>query len=177
MKNNKEAGFTLIELLTVIAISAILFTLSAVAIRHFWHVRSLEGAADGAATQLRALQSSVTSESNPIVFGAYFEPGASEWYIVRFDPEPESGIPECRVVGTRSLSGGTQIESAIFSDDANVAPTCETAVGASPGNGDFVFFYARGNATGGDVVFAHQALGGRSRTVRVSPIVGRVTKL
>lgn len=169
---NKEAGFTLIELLTVIAITAILFTLSAVAIRHFWRVRSLEGAADSASTQLRALQSSVTSESNPIVFGAYFETGASEWSIVRFNP---TNPPSCFRIATVSLGGGARIQSASFSDDAAIAPICQGAVGASTA-GDFVFFYARGNATGGKVVFDHAALDGRSRTVTVSPIVGRVTK-
>lgn len=171
---DKQDGFTLIELLVAMSLAAIMMTLSVFGLREFWFVRSLEGGTDGVVTQLRQLQSRVSSESNPIIFGAHFDVGTPNWTLVRYDPRPALLADRCSVSGSRSFDAGVVVTSATFTADTPVSDACTPKV-AGASAAEFVFFYARGSATAGSMTLRHPALD-RQRTVAVSPITGRVTK-
>lgn len=174
MKHN-ERGFTLIELLTVIGITAILMTLGAAAIRHYWFVRSLDGGANQVVTQLRELQEDARSESSPIVYGAWFNVDSDEWLIVKFDPVSPN---TCSVDGTRSFDAGVQIRSASFDPDPISANYCLSAVNRPEAEAtEFVYFFASGSSKKGEIVLEQTRLDGRTRTISVSPITGRVEEL
>lgn len=175
MRNEK--GYTLIEVLVVLALGAILLTLSAGALRNFWFVQSLEGATSEVTTQLRRIQVRTTSESNPLVYGARFRFGSSEWGVVRYDPNGGT----CTEVETKSLDTGVFSAGARISGNTslttfsttNETTTCRTALSAP--DDQFAFFYARGSATAGQVTVEQPQLG-RIRTVTVAAITGRVTR-
>lgn len=168
----RQEGFTLIEILVAIALASVILTLGASALRSFWLVRSLEGGADGAVTQLRELQESAVSETHPIVFGAHFDVGTSDWRTVRYDPRLAPGS-QCSIAGTRRFDTGVLVQSAAFEADEAASAACIPLI---PGSTDteFVFFFARGSATGGSLTLTHPSLGGRLKTVTVLPITGRV---
>jgi prepilin-type N-terminal cleavage/methylation domain-containing protein len=182
-----ERGFTLFELMIALAIGAVLIGLSAISLRHYWHVRALEGAADSVVSQMRTLQTRVVSETHPLVYGARFVEGLDEWGLVRFDPKGAGPTDDtCVEFGTRTLGSGMfdsppLVEEATFTLSpeqsfcrANL--TDPSGLPISAATDDFVFFYARGSATGGIVVLRHAALG-ESKTVLVRGITGRVVKL
>lgn len=161
-------------MLFTVALAAILMTLSVSGLREFWLVRSLEGGADGVVTQLRQLQTRVGSESNPIVLGAHFDAGTSNWALVRYDPRPTAAANPCTVTGTRRFDAGVLVSSVAFAVDPTASNACVSKVAGATAE-EFVFFYARGSATAGSVTLRHPALD-RQRTATVSPITGRVTK-
>lgn len=175
MRNEK--GYTLIEMLAVLVLGAILLTLAAGALRNFWFVQSLESATSEVTTQLRRLQTRSTSESHPLVYGARFRLGASEWGVVRYDPNGGT----CTEVETKSLDTGVFSAGAKISSDTNLTSfsttnetmTCRSSLNAP--NDHFAFFYSRGSATAGQVTVDQPQLG-RTRTVTVAAITGRVTR-
>jgi prepilin-type N-terminal cleavage/methylation domain-containing protein len=174
--NRGEEGFTLVELIVVLSLTAILVSLGAFAVRHFWFVRSLSGAEDQVATQLRGQQQRVMAASNPFVYGAHFEEGSSDWELVRLDPKgPGAADDECSVQGTRGFDLTVKVSGVDF--DETQAPEQATACVADLGGAadEYVFFFARGNATKGSVTVTQPQLG-RSRTVTVTDITGRVVK-
>jgi prepilin-type N-terminal cleavage/methylation domain-containing protein len=169
----KEAGFTLIEMLVAMALSAILLTLGASALRNYWFVRSLHGAQDQTVTQLRDLQARVVSESHPLVFGLRFAPGQSRYAIVEYRPATTSSPTEkCTETG-QSFNSGVVVKSATFSAASGITAFCK---GVIPGaaTSQFVFFFARGTATEGNLVLEQPQLAGKSVKVTVKPITGRV---
>jgi prepilin-type N-terminal cleavage/methylation domain-containing protein len=169
-------GFTLVELLVVLSLTAILVTLGAFAVRHFWFVRSLSGAQGEVATQLRRQQQRVMAASNPFVHGAHFEEGSSDWELIRFDPlGAGSDDDECSIQATRGFDLRVEVSGVGF--DALQAPEQATACVADLGGAadEYVFFFARGNATQGSVTVTQPQLG-RSETVTVTDITGRVVK-
>ncbi|MGH2556239.1 MAG: pilus assembly FimT family protein [Actinomycetota bacterium] len=169
---NKEAGFTLIELLTIMGIISILMTISAFALRHYWFVRALHGSADQVVSQMREAQENARSETSPFVYGAWFDVGTDKWAIVRYDPLAAGN--ECTVAGHRSFDDGVVISAASFTEETTIAPTCVPKLAGSTAS-EFVFFYARGSATSGSVTLVHPSLSGKSRTIEVTPMTGRVT--
>jgi prepilin-type N-terminal cleavage/methylation domain-containing protein len=174
--HRRQEGFTLVELLVVMALTAILVTLGAFAVRHFWFVRSLSGAEDQVATQLRRQQQRVMAASNPFVYGAHFKEDSSDWELIRFDPKGAgSGDDECADQGARGFDLTVEVASVDFDDTQ--APEQATACVADLGGAadEYVFFFARGNATKGSVTVTQPQLG-RSRTVTVTDITGRVVK-
>jgi prepilin-type N-terminal cleavage/methylation domain-containing protein len=174
--NQKEEGLTLIELLVVLSLTAILVTLGAFAVRHFWFVRSLSGAQGEVATQLRSQQQRVMAASNPFVYGAHFEQGSSDWELVRFDPKGAgSSDDECSVQATRGFDLRVEVSGVAFDDTQapEQAAACVADLGGT--GGEYVFFFARGNATKGSVTVTQPQLG-RSRTITVTDITGRVVK-
>src|SRR5687768_4071446 len=80
-----EHGFTLVELMVVMAITSVLITLGAFAVRNFWLVRSVTGSQGEIAGQMRAVQSKVMAESNPLIYGIGFNEGTNQWQIVRYN--------------------------------------------------------------------------------------------
>jgi prepilin-type N-terminal cleavage/methylation domain-containing protein len=166
-------GFTLIELLVVITITAILLTLSASALRSYWLTQALKGSTEQLVSQLRQLQQRTDAESHPVVYGARFEVGTPNWVLVRYDPKDATITTddECTVVGTRSFDDGVNIAAADFD------PPTGLVVSKCPSSAqEFTFFYARGTATEGSVTLTH-ATTGRSSTVSVLPLTGRVRSL
>ena len=159
----RQGGFTLIELLVTISISALLLSFGAFAVRHYWLVRSLEGARDEVVTQLRGQQQKVIAETHPLVYGARFQVGSSTWGLLRYN-----GVSggSCTEYQTLSFDGGVYVES------ANFAST--TGVSGCPGSASSsVFFFGRGSATQGTLTLRQDAIG-RSRSVTVTGITGRV---
>jgi prepilin-type N-terminal cleavage/methylation domain-containing protein len=168
----REAGFTLIEMLVAMALSAILLTLGASALRHYWFVRSLHGAQDQSVTQLRDLQARVVSESHPLVLGLRFEPGESDYAIVRYRPATATSPTEECTFTDQSFDSGVVVKSATFSAASGITAFCKGRPGAA--NSQFVFFFARGTATEGNLVLEQPQLAGKSVKVTVTPITGRV---
>lgn len=191
----REDGFSLIELLAVIALTSILLTMGATAIRYFWLGRSLTGERDQIATNLRALQQQVVSESNPLVFGAWFkimtpatDNGSSQWGTVRYRPADTTTTPataaSCTSTSRHRLDAGVQVSDVEFSNSlagvasiSDVINTCKTQVSASASATDFVFFLARGTATTGCVTLTQPRRDMDDVTVHVSALTGRVEKI
>lgn len=168
----KEQGFTLIEMMVSLSLVGILVTFSASAGRSYWFNNSLKGAEDQVVSQLRQLQARVFSESHPKVFGARFREGSSEWTLVEYDPEALAGTDSCTESSPRVLEGVT-VGSASFAAASGITEACATDLGATAAD-HFVFFFARGTATAGEVTLVHPQLEGKSLSVTVTPITGRV---
>ncbi len=173
----KEAGFTLIEMLVVMAIGAVLLTLSAGAIRHFWFVQALSGAADSVTTQMRQAQQQAESESHPLVYGVWFinVGDAARWGTLQYDPA--KALP-CTEIGKRSFETGVQVESVSFTTDSTRTTACRNALGAvgiaNAGSAQIAFFYARGTATPGSITLEQTYLD-RTEDLTVTGITGRVS--
>ena len=170
----EQDGFTLIELLAVCLISVTMLTLGAAAARHYWIVRSLEGAPDSIEAELSAAQERSRSESHPVAYGLRIRPGsqagsASDIGMVRYD----YGSQSCTQVSTMRLDAGVYVSSASFTVLApGPTQTCRTSI-AGAGADQFVFVFARGTATGGSMTFAHRDLD-FTRDLTVSQLTGRV---
>jgi prepilin-type N-terminal cleavage/methylation domain-containing protein len=176
MRKN-EHGFTLVELMVVMSITTILLGLGALALRNFWMVRSLTGAQDEIVNQMRAVQSKVMAESNPIIFGVGFREGTNQWQIIRYN----GSTSDCSRDGTRTFDAGVVVSDVDFDttvsgiDTAPIIADCkgeEPLLAAYPDDG-FVFFLPRGTATGGTVTVRQPNLG-RTEGVVVTPLAGRV---
>jgi prepilin-type N-terminal cleavage/methylation domain-containing protein len=165
----RQEGFTLIELLVAMALSAILMTLGAMALRTYWWNRSLTGGADQIVTQVRELQERVVAETHPLVYGARFTPSDETWGLVRYDPEAGT----CTQYSTLSLDAAVYVSAVEFDADPEVTGFCRSALGSA--TDQFVFFYARGNATRGSVTLRHDGLG-RSETITVAGVTGRAER-
>jgi prepilin-type N-terminal cleavage/methylation domain-containing protein len=172
---HKDSGFTLIEVLSVMVLTGILLTLTAAGLRHYWFVQSLETAQSDVVSQLRQLQEQVVSETHPTVFGSRFKVGSSNWGVVEYDPLITGSHPSatCTQVRSNTFGSGVQVSAASFTAATDTAMTnlCKTIPGASTDS--FVFFYARGSATGGSVTILQPQLS-RSKTITITPITGRV---
>jgi prepilin-type N-terminal cleavage/methylation domain-containing protein len=165
---HREDGVSLIELLTTLALASVLVAFSALALRHYWFVQSLEKASDQVVTELRAAQQRVNAESHPVVYGVRFDPGSATWGVVQYDPRKSSN--KCISVGTRSLEGAVEIKAAGFTGGGDAETSCSSALGA---DNEFAFFYARGSATPGSVTVESQQTGG-TKVVDVAGVTGRV---
>lgn len=186
MRMNRDDGFTLIELLATMMLLSILLTLGAFALRVFWQSRSFTGAQEQIATQLRSLQQQAVSESNPLVFGAWFRTSGGDtdqWGTVRFDPGADlvaTGDDECESTNVGTFDAGVRVSDADFADSlsgaavTDIVSACRSQVAASAPAADFVLFLARGTATGGCVTFTQPNLDRDDIGVRVSSLTGRV---
>jgi type II secretory pathway pseudopilin PulG len=185
-RRRSEAGATLIEVIAALSLMAILITLGFGAIRHFWRVNSLDGASSELTTQFRRLQQEAVTGDSADVYGAVLNPGADRWNAIRFSPKgPGSADDECDLVETRRLSGGlvgtefmgagVTISSVEFESPEDGAPETAACAGIAV-SGQTVFFYRRGNATGG-YVDLYQDAANQTITVAVCSLTGRVEML
>ena len=166
----REDGFTLIELLVVISLLAILMGLTASALRNYWLTQQLEGASDSLVSQLRQAQQRTDSESAPLVYGVRFQEGTPNWAVVQYDPQSPATTDDdvCNQLSTYAFPDSVAIEVADFN-----APTNVLLSKCPEPSLDFVMFYARGTATDGSVTLTSTTTG-KSRTVSVLPLTGRV---
>jgi prepilin-type N-terminal cleavage/methylation domain-containing protein len=180
----KERGFTLVELLVVIMLTSFVFVGGGLALRQYWLVQSLEGQTDETVTQLREMQERVVAESAPLVYGARFRAGSNVWTLVQYDPRvvTQAGYfpgKACKPVpGLIQRYGNSVVvagepDAPQFEEGADAVNECRFVSGW--GSDEFVFFFARGNATQGQLVLRSQALD-RTRTITVNGITGRVDK-
>lgn len=174
MRKNQE-GFSLVELMVVMALTSILLTLGAFAIRHFYLVRSLVGGQDETVSQLRAVQAKVMAESNPLIYGVGFREGTGEWAIVRYNSAPPVS---CESDGTRGFDAGVVISDVNFSntvggqDVSAIVSVCGSQFTGVPTDG-WVFFLPRGMATPGTLTLRQPALD-RTEGIQVTGLSGRV---
>lgn len=172
MRKSQE-GFSLVELMVVMALTSILLTLGAFAIRHFYLVRSLVGGQDETVSQLRAVQAKVMAESNPLIYGVGFDEGTSDWEIVRYN----SATGVCAGDGNRAFDAGVVISDVNFTDTvggldvSGIATACSGVISA-PTDG-WVFFLPRGMATPGTLTLRQPALD-RTEGIQVTGLSGRV---
>lgn len=176
---SSERGVTLAELLVVLGITALLVTIGAAAVRHYWLVRSLEGGADEVVTHLRRQQERAISESHPKIFGARFRLDSAEWGLVLFDPGPTPDT--CTQVDARRFNAGVIVSSdpaltsfaTAVSDGVDVTAFCQSQTGWA--NDRFVFFYPKGTATAGTLTLSLPSLG-RTEQITVAALTGRVDR-
>ena len=172
-----EGGFTLIELLAVMAVTSILLTLGAYAVRNFWLVRSLTGGQREVVGQLRAVQAKVMAESNPLIYGVGFREGTNQWQIVRYN----SVTTNCVGDGTRRFDAGVVISDVEFQGVVGgqtvtgVAAACRTQLGFAAPNDAWAFFLPRGMATPGTITLRQPNLD-RTEGIQVTGLSGRVVE-
>jgi prepilin-type N-terminal cleavage/methylation domain-containing protein len=166
---HREEGFTLVELMVVISLSAILLTLSASALRTYWLTQALDTSGQDVVTQFRQLQQRTDSYGHPLVYGARFDVGTSDWATVRYDPKDATVATDdvCEITTQQVFPDGVTISAADFE-----APPGVQVSKCAGSNQKFVFFYARGTATGGSVTLTHP-ITGKTRTITVLPLTGR----
>ena len=75
-QSHGDSGFTVVEVLAVSLIVIALLSLSAAAVRHYWRVRSLQGAQAEVISQLRQAQQRSASEGIPSSTGRASARGA-----------------------------------------------------------------------------------------------------
>lgn len=173
-----EAGFTLVELLVGMMLMFVLVGLGAFALRQFWLNHSLHGARSQIVTQLRQLQQQSVSESHPLVYGARFRVGSPTFGIVKFNPHDTSTTTDdtCVESTTVLLGSDVRVIAASFSSASGITSLCRTQI-AGASSDQFAFFYARGTATEGTLTLETPAMPGRTLSIGVTPITGRVNSL
>lgn len=167
---DRSGGFTLLEVLIAIALLSIVFTLSAGALRTYWLHQALVRAEGNVVAELRNLQDSSVSQSNPVSYGARFRPSSNEWAVLRFNGATE---PDTCTQTLRSFDSGVFVAEAAFASAPGLTATCRSATGGNAAD-QFVFFFPRGTATAGDVTLRSRYFDDRQRTIEVTPITGKV---
>jgi prepilin-type N-terminal cleavage/methylation domain-containing protein len=165
-----ERGFTVVEVLVTTTLLSVVLTLGAVALRSYWLNQALVRAEGSVVSELRNLQDSSVSQSNPISYGARFRPGSDQWGLLRFNGGAD---PDTCTESPRSFDRGVFVESVDFASAPVLTAVCRTATGNNPLD-EFVFFFPRGTATGGQLTLKSTHFDDRSRTVEVTPITGKV---
>lgn len=187
-----QAGFTLIELLVVITITSALLVMSAFAAQRYAMRQQIRGASDGIVTQLREVQERAVAVSHPAVFGAWIAQSPSDWGPVEYVPDDPitTAVNEedCVKRGERDFDSGPFEAEEIdvlnialdedFSDidaatpgNQTVTAFCQSRIAAD----GFIFFFSRGDATGGTFTIRHNRIR-QCVTIGVSPITSRVRK-
>jgi prepilin-type N-terminal cleavage/methylation domain-containing protein len=170
----REGGFSLIELLAAMVLLGIMLSLGAAALKTFWLRRALDGSTKQVTAQLRQLQQRAVAESHPLVYGARFTEGSDNYTLLKYNPA-DATPPICTEMTTLTLEDGVQVAAGTsFTSSPYISfSECGTA-----GAGDhFVFFFARGTATGGSLKLTHEGLEGTTRnttTISVTNLTGRV---
>jgi prepilin-type N-terminal cleavage/methylation domain-containing protein len=176
---HREDGFTLVELMTVMALMAVLLTLSAIAVRHFMFVQTLSTSTDTVTTQMRQAQQQSESESHPLVYGVWFinVGDSTRWGTLQYDPAKAS---PCTEIGKRQFEKGVEVKSVSFAVDPVRTSACRTALGSAEvdesASAQIAFFYARGTATPGSITLEQTNLD-RTESLKVTGITGRVDEL
>lgn len=129
-------------------------------------------------TTLRGIQQRVQSASNPLVFGARFTPGDSEWELIEYNRATGTCTP-IRIGDLdpdQEFDAGVRVTSAEFTDyldgtpAVNITDLCRGTGTPAP---DIAWFFARGSASAGRVTVLQPILN-RSKSVCVTGLTGRV---
>ncbi len=173
----KEGGFTILELVATMGLVAVLLTIGASAVRHYWFARSLQTAQDTVVTALRSVQQRSISESHPNVYGVRFLKGTPTFGVVRYN----AATSTCTSVNQQQLGNGTIFTTdsdTNFPDVATLTDACRNATPASA-NYEVAFFYARGSTNSTNAIGSvevNQPQTGGTKKVAVSRLTGRVTR-
>ena len=188
-----EAGISLIEIMVTVTLLAIILAISFPTLRIYWLKQSLNGAVDAVTTEMSRAQSLVTSESHPLVYGIRFSDaaglnGEGRWGLIKYDPTGGTGgLAACTQYGTGSFgtgvfNGAVSLSSVNFdgggasSDQTFCRSNLKDSTGApiAASSDEFLFFYARGTATGGQLTLHQPTLGADDDiTVTVNSLTGR----
>lgn len=174
-----ERGFTILELLAAVTLLSVVLSLGAVAFRHYWLVHSLDSAQGDVATQLRQIQSRVSSESHPFIYGARFTPGSATWSLVRYNQGTDrlsTSDDSCVADGTARTLPAAEVVGPPASSFSAAQGVDLSECGGAHATDVFVMFYAKGTATGGQLTLRSPALG-RTREITVSSLTSRVEEL
>ena len=178
----REQGFTLLEVLVAMIVATIMLSLGAAAMRQYWFVRSVASASQQVTAQLRQLQSQADSVSHPVVYGAWFLPdqaNSGEWGTLVYDPTIVTESERCTMGTVKELPTDVRVVDASFTATDVLTSTCKNVLqNAGVTNATAattVFFYARGNSTGGEMTLAREGVAGE-RTIEVAALTGRVVE-
>jgi prepilin-type N-terminal cleavage/methylation domain-containing protein len=168
-----ERGFTLIESLAAIALISLLVSLSAVALKNFWYVEAVDRGTGELTSLLKRTQQRVVAETHPLVYGAWFEEGSSDWGIVKFDPKSNETSTDdvCTKEPEKRLADGVKVTAVVGDTTSEAAAECLTI---AP-DATFVFFYARGTATDSTVTLGKEG-STSTGSIHVFPLTGRVER-
>ena len=183
---DRSAGFTLIEVITASLMILVLTGLAYPPLRSYWFRESLNGAASEMVTEMRGLQSRITAESHPLVYGIRLSTAENmmaegRWGLVKYDPTGGTGgVPGCTQYATGSFDAGIfNATVSIVAPSFSASPegvVCRASLGSA--SDQFVFFYARGTATGGTLTLNQPSLGSSEDiTLQVFPLTGRIEQL
>ncbi|MEO7804926.1 MAG: prepilin-type N-terminal cleavage/methylation domain-containing protein [Actinomycetota bacterium] len=150
----EESGYGLVEMLVAISIFAVVMTLAATAISHFWRVQSFSGAAAEVLMDISDAQ--VRAQSEVRAYKINFNTTGESYQVSRYKGP---GVGDYEVVETRLLKEGVDLVTAEFFE-----------VGAP---GPELFFLPRGISSGGSLVLRSRDLG-RQRSITVSELTSRV---
>lgn len=193
-----SAGFTLIELLVAGLMVSALMAVSAFAAQRYALRQQLNGMEQTMVTELRELQQRAVAVSHPSVFGAWLSVAPdSDWGPVEFipdDPSLSGNQTDCRPRGIRNFDSGPfdageltlTIVDGFDPDDLtyeidpdptdpsdspmNIGAYCASRISQAD---RFIFFFSRGDATGGTFRLTHPRLD-LSRDISVASLTGRV---
>lgn len=171
-----DSGFTILELVAVMALLSLVALLGATGFRHYWLLHSLESAQSDVSSQLRQIQSRVASESHPFIYGARFTPGSSTWSILKYDQGSDrlsTSDDSCAASGPQRKLPGVVVVPAPASGFSAAQGVDFAKCGGAHATDLFVMFYAKGTATGGQLILRSTALD-RTREIRVSTLTSRV---
>ena len=191
-RGQNQAGFTLIELLVVVAMTGSLAVMSSFAVQRYALRQQIRGAADSIMTQLREVQERAVAVSHPAVFGAFLKDSPADWGPVEYipdDPNTTANEENCLKRGERDFDTGPFDDGDIGLgpidldvDNSDINPTapgnqtvtdyCAARITDADG---FIFFFSRGDATGGDFTIRHPRLG-QCVTFSISAVTSRVAK-
>jgi Tfp pilus assembly protein FimT len=157
-----EGGFSLVEIMAGVALTGIILTLGAGAVRGYWLRQGLDRTAATIVTEMRGAQQKAMAESHPVVYGLRLQPNSPQWSIVQFDPRKASN--QCTVVETHDFPAGVRVTTAEFTSGGAAATAC----GATP----TAFFFPRGTATAGTVTF-RSLHSSSTRAIVVHGLTGR----
>ena len=176
----RQAGFSLLELIVAMGLIAIMAILGAGALRNYWLSQSLYGGRDELVSEFRRAQEQAVSESHPKVFGVRLQTGSSTWGLVEFDPGPNPDT--CTEISSNQFQSGTRPVTASFTTSSETTFCQSNLVHLGGGavadraTSQFVWFYARGTATGGTVALENPNVSGGNPALTVFPITGRVSE-
>ena len=119
----------------------------------------------------------------PVVYGAWFLPGqtnSDEWGTLVYDPTVVNPADRCSLGSSpKTLPNEVRVVSAAFVDSTTLTSACKTELAgsgvANASAAKTVFFYARGNSTGGELTLARDGVA-KERTIEVAALTGRVVE-
>ncbi|HEU4480265.1 MAG TPA: type II secretion system protein [Actinomycetota bacterium] len=171
MLRDNERGFTLIEMVSVMALIAVLLTVSVSALRPYWFGRAMDRAEGELVAEMRQTQQRVVAETHPLVYGVWFRSGTPDWGVVAFDPKDAStSTDDVCTTDARFLFDGAFVSD--IQDGDTTSSYATTCASVAPG-ATFVFFYAKGTATRATITLEHEQTG-KTKQVSVTPLTARI---